>query len=119
NPYAVPPSYFSDDVIHSRLLFFGKHIKHAIVQDYELYPHVRDYYERVHVLPLACRTDQIPYAYPSVRNREPIVIHAPTNREFKGSEHVERAVADLKGHVSFRYQAVERMSHELAMKAYL
>lgn len=117
--YPIPPSYFTDERIHENLSFTSKYIKHAIVQDYELYPNVVDYYEHVHVLPLACRVQDFPYAYPLVSNRHPVIIHAPTNREFKGSAYIEKAIADLKQTQSFTYHAVEKMSHQQAMQMYL
>jgi len=119
NPYPLPNSYLMDEQIITRLKLLSTYIKHAIVQDYELYPYVSDYYEHVHILPLACRTDRIPFKYPRADNREPVIIHAPTNREFKGSEYVEKAVADLKGTVPFTYRVIEKMSHSEAMKQYL
>lgn len=119
NPYQIPPSYFTDERIHQNLVFTSRFIKHAIVQDYELYPHVADYYEHVHVLPLACKHEDIPVAYPSKDNRNPLIIHAPTNREFKGSEYVEKAITDLKRTKTFEYRAIEKMSHREALKTYL
>lgn len=118
NPYPMPPSYYSDDIIDERLRYFRQHIRHAIVQDYELYPHVSDYYEHVHVLPLACDVGAIPYVCPSAEQKSPIVIHAPTNRAFKGSEYVEKAIRELHGACSFTYQAVENTSHAEAMELY-
>jgi len=119
NPYPVPPSYMSDDNIVNRLKMLSTYIQHAIVQDYELYPHVSDYYEHVHVLPLACKVSDIPYAYPRTDITQPIIIHAPTNRAFKGSEYVEQAIEDLRGKVSFSYQTIEKTSHDEAMRKYL
>ncbi|OAB35280.1 hypothetical protein PMSD_13190 [Paenibacillus macquariensis subsp. defensor] len=119
NPYPIPPSYLTDEVIHNNLTYFSKYIKHAIVQDYEIYPHVTDYYEHVHVLPLACRHHSIPYAYPSPQNDNPVIIHAPTNREFKGSVHVEKAIGELKLTNKFNYITIENVNHQKAMQMYL
>jgi hypothetical protein len=119
NRYSIPPSYLSDDKIHARLQLLSRHIRHAIVQDYELYPYVSDYYEFVHVLPLACDTKEIPFRYPSMNGQKPVVIHAPTNKEFKGSGYIEQAIHELKGKHSFDYRRVERMSHAQAMDLYL
>lgn len=119
NPYRLPPGYFSDRKIHKRLTFFSEYIKTAIVQDYEVYPHVQDYYRHVHVLPLACDVSSIEAAYPNVGTVEPIIIHAPTDRDFKGSVYIEHALTMLSEHkFKFTYQPVEKMSHEAAMQAY-
>ncbi|CAG7623743.1 hypothetical protein PAESOLCIP111_02557 [Paenibacillus solanacearum] len=119
NPYPIPPSYHTDERIHENLTYISQYIKHAIVQDYELYPHVADYYEHVHMLPLACMHEEIPYAYPSADNKNPMIIHAPTNREFKGSAYVEKAIDDLKRTHAFTYRAIEKMNHQQAMQMYL
>jgi len=118
NPYPIPPSYYSDELIHDNLSFFSKYMKHAIVQDYELYPHVSDYYEHVHVLPLACEVKNIPYSYPSVSNSRPLIIHAPTNREFKGSAAIEKAIQDVKATRALEYRAIENMRHQEAIAEY-
>lgn len=119
NPYPIPPSYMTDEQIHDRLVFHTRYIRHAIVQDYELYPHVSDYYEHVHVLPLACNVKEIPYKFPKADNLNPVIIHAPTNREFKGSEYVERAIKDLKRTHNFTYTTIEKTNHQKAMEMYL
>lgn len=119
NPYPIPPSYATDETIHENLTFLSKYMKHAIVQDYEIYPYVTDYYEHVHVLPLVCDYQKFPYVYPSPDNLNPVIIHAPTNREFKGSYYIEKAVGELKLTHNFTYFAVENMSHQQAMKSYL
>lgn len=118
NPYPIPPSYLEDESIHQRLVFLSRYIDHCIVQDYELYPHVTGYYKHVHVLPLACKVGKITPRYPAPDNPVPVIIHAPTNREFKGSEYVEKAIRDLQGRYSFLYTAVEKKSHQEAMQLY-
>ncbi len=118
NPYELPSSYWSDEQIIARLKLLSRYIRHAIVQDYELYPHVSDYYEHVHVLPLACKVSAIPYANPKPSTRRPVIIHAPTNRDFKGSAYVEKAVQDLQGTAEFTFETIEKTSHQEAMRRY-
>jgi glycosyltransferase involved in cell wall biosynthesis len=118
NPYSLPSSYLSDQEIHRRLSFLSKYIDTAIVQDYEIYPYVKDYYTNIHVLPLACNINDFPAAYPDSRKQIPKIIHAPTNRDFKGSAYVEATIENLKQKTTFVYQAVEKMSHQKALQAY-
>lgn len=118
NAYKIPPSYLSDAAILERLTFFGRYVSHVIIQDYELYHHVKDYYEHVHILPLACEMDRFPYAYPPIDRAVPTIVHAPTNRAFKGSEYIEKAIADLRATRSFVYNTVENLSHQEALKRY-
>jgi glycosyltransferase involved in cell wall biosynthesis len=119
NPYSLPSSYLSDSDIHKRLSLLSKYIDTAIVQDYETYQYVKDYYKKVHVLPLACNVTDFPVAYPDAQNKMPKIIHAPTNRDFKGSVYVEAAVNKIKQKTSFTYHTVEKMRHDEALQAYL
>ncbi|WP_026478013.1 glycosyltransferase family protein [Alkaliphilus transvaalensis] len=119
NPYAIPSSYYSDDVIHKNLSFISQYISTAIVQDYEVYQYVKDYYKKIHILPLACKVKDIAVEYPKPNNKPIKIIHAPTNRNFKGSVYVDAAIIKLrKNAVNFVYQAIENMSHREAMQAY-
>ncbi len=119
NPYPLPPSYLSDEQIHERLVYMSRYIDTAIVQDYEVYPYVCDYYKHVHVLPLACDVSKFTPSYPSPDQQVPMIVHAPTNRAFKGSTYVEQAVERLKQRsVPFDYRAVEKLSNREALQIY-
>ncbi|RFB18182.1 glycosyltransferase family 1 protein [Bacillus sp. HNG] len=120
NPYPLPPTYYSDEEIHKQLTNLSEYIDTAIVQDYEAYQYVKDYYKIVYVIPLACNVEDFQVEYPSVENNVPLIIHAPTNREFKGSDYVEDAVNKLRDKGStFTYQFLEKMSHDKALLEYL
>ncbi|MBS4039938.1 MAG: hypothetical protein KGZ81_05000 [Flavobacteriales bacterium] len=119
NPYILPKNYMTDDQIHKSLAYISKYIQTSIVQDYEVFPYVKDYYQNVHVLPLACKVKAMPVAYPDINKKVLKVIHAPTNRSFKGSAFVEAAINKLQQNSNFIYQAIEKMSHNEAIKAYM
>ncbi|MBS4172215.1 glycosyltransferase [Bacillus sp. FJAT-49736] len=119
NPYPLPPTYYSDEEIDRQLSFLSQFIDVAIVQDYEAYQYVKDYYKKVYILPLACNLEDIEPAYPSVTNNDPLIIHAPTNRAFKGSEYVEKAIEKIKGKSTFSFRLLEKVSHEQAMQTYM
>lgn len=118
NRYQLPASYFSDDEIDRHLKQLSTYISTAIVQDFELLPHVADYYETVHVLPLACNTEEIVPSYPDPHRAIPVVMHAPTNRDFKGSAYVEQAMERLHPLAQFEYKLIEKMPHAKAMELY-
>lgn len=119
NPYPLPNSPLGDNEIDKKLTYLSKYINTAIVQDYEMYHYVKDYYKKVFILPLACNVDDFQAAYPDSQNHLPKVIHAPTNRNFKGTLYVEAAIEKLKKKACFVYQRVEKMNHHEAKKAYL
>lgn len=118
NPYQLPPTYYTDLQIDRQLKQLTKYIDTAIVQDYEAYPYVKDYYKKVFVLPLACNVEDFEVSYPSISNHKPTIIHAPTNRSFKGSDYVKLAIKKIQGKADFNYQMVEKMSHEKALAIY-
>ncbi|MBL4954593.1 glycosyltransferase family 4 protein [Neobacillus sp. OS1-32] len=118
NPYPLPPTYYTDEEIHKQLTFLSQYIDTAIVQDYETYPYVKDYYKNVFILPLACNVEEFEPAYPSVTNHHPVIIHAPTNRAFKGSDYVEAAMEQIQGKAPFTFKILEKMSHEKAIAEY-
>jgi glycosyltransferase involved in cell wall biosynthesis len=119
NPYPLPPSYFSDEEIHERLSEISKYIDTAIVQDYEVYPYVKDYYKHVHVLPLAIDIKKFTPSYPRKDQSEPLIIHAPTNREFKGTDYIDNAIEKLRGTKQFNYTLIEKMNHKEALDMYM
>ncbi|GAA0328769.1 hypothetical protein GCM10008967_19090 [Bacillus carboniphilus] len=118
NPYPLPPTYYTDEEIHNQLTKLSQYIDTAIVQDYEAYPYVKDYYKNVFVVPLACNIEKFKAVYPSPKNNNPLIIHAPTNREFKGSDYIEKAIEEIKGSNQFTYTVLEKMSHEKALAMY-
>lgn len=118
NPYVYAEDSPPDDVILERLTFFSSYIRHAIVQDYEVYAYVAPYYQHVHVIPIAINLDDFPLSMSSSPNRKPLIIHAPTNPAFKGTAYIEAAIDRLKGKYDFDYVRIEKMSHQEAAKMY-
>ncbi|TSB46082.1 glycosyltransferase [Alkalicoccobacillus porphyridii] len=119
NPYPLPPSYNSDESIHEKLKYLSKYIDTAIVQDYEMVPYVKDYYARVHVVPLICLADRFEVSYPAHDRVKPIIVHAPTNQAFKGTKHVHEAIEVLEQQgYQFEYKKIENVSHDQALEMY-
>jgi glycosyltransferase involved in cell wall biosynthesis len=117
NPYVnTDPS--SEEQIHEKLLAVSKYVSTAIVQDYEVIPYVSPYYKEVHVLPVAIDISKFAPAYPNPYKRNPLVLHAPTQPQFKGTDIIERAISQLQNEIPFQYQRVENMSHEAAKQLY-
>lgn len=123
NPYVNTESSFSEEEIERNLKFFAKHVSAAIVQDYELYPYVADYYaaegKKVHVLPRLFIPSSVPLQVsPISRTEPPLIIHAPTHREFKGTRFIIEAVEKLAKEVPLRFKLIEGISHTEAMALY-
>ncbi|MEW5758298.1 MAG: glycosyltransferase family 1 protein [Candidatus Omnitrophota bacterium] len=78
---------------------------------------------------LPTRTQFMPYAHIDLNGwkltgtdqimNNPLVVHAPTARKFKGTEYILHAVSRLKNEgVKFRFQLVENLSNNEAKKIY-
>jgi len=118
NPYVYTGDSPPEDTIRRTLSTLGQYISDAIVQDYEVLPYVEPYYRRVHVIPLAIELNRFSPVYPSITEKEPLVLHAPTNQAFKGTVHVEKAIMALRKELPFRYVRIEKMSHDEAVQIY-
>ena len=123
NPYVNAQCSFSDELIDRNLQFFAEHMEAAIVQDNELLPYVKDYYEQrgkpVYVLPRLIGLDGYePVFGGSESSDPPLVVHAPTQREFKGTAYIRAAVEQVSRDVPLRFKLVEGVSHAEAMDIY-
>jgi len=76
----------------------------------------------VHILPIAIDLDKFePMPEdPETRadGRKLLILHAPTNPEFKGTKPIEEAVRKLRGKYDFDYRRIEKMNHEEAIRLY-
>lgn len=98
--------------IRENLDILSKYIDHAFVQDYELYAYIQPYYKEIHVIPHTLDVNQILPTYPEVK-QAPLVVHAPTRRDLKGTDHIVKAVNQLKHEgLQFHFQLIEGMTYE-------
>jgi hypothetical protein len=118
NPYVYTGDSPPNEVIRERLTRLSRYIKHAIVQDYEVYEYVAPYYEQVHVVPIAIDLTAFPPEHQSAARSKPLVLHAPTNPDFKGTSHVENAIAELQKTHDFEYRRIQQLSHTQAIQLY-
>jgi hypothetical protein len=120
SPYLTDPcNPWPDHVMIERLKRLSEHIPTAIIQDFELYPYVKDYYNNIYVLPLAYPVASVQPVYPSINQVIPLIIHAPTQPGFKGTAIIEATLSSLwsQGFV-FEYKRIENMGNEQAMQLY-
>lgn len=117
NRYVYTGDSPANEVIHDRLTTITGLIKQAIVQDYEVYEHVAPYYDQVHVVPIAI---DLSFFEPveAVKKERPLILHAPTNPDFKGTKPIEEAIAELKRSYDFDYRRIEKLHHEEAIRLY-
>ncbi|CAM3644290.1 glycosyltransferase [Marinicrinis lubricantis] len=119
NPYAYTGDSPPPEQIEKSLKTVTSYIDYAVVQDYEVYPYVADYFKKVYVLPITMDVQSVQTFYPDEEQEVPLVIHAPTNPLFKGTEYVEKAISALQQEgVKFNYKRIEKMSNKEAISMY-
>lgn len=121
NPYAqFIEEYMDDAAVCERLSTQSKYLSACIVQDFEVVPYVSRYYNRVYVLPIAVDVEEVePKFFIGPMSEPPLIVHAPTSSDFKGTRYVEDVLNRLRAAgYEFRYERIERMPHEDAMRRY-
>ncbi|WP_233880808.1 glycosyltransferase family protein [Virgibacillus halodenitrificans] len=117
NPYVRTKPEWTEEKIKSNLSILSKYIDHAIVQDHELEEYISDFYKYVHVIPHAIDLNQFKPQYPPMKSASPLVVHAPTKRNLKGTESIIEAVNQLKAsNLPFDFKLIEGMDHQETMK---
>lgn len=121
NPYMRERNdYIGEETIISNLEQLSKIFDHAIVHDYELIPHIKEYYQNIHLIRHPIDLNQYLPIYPSQSNEEPLVVHAPSQRDVKGTEFILNAISQLRneGHNRFKFKLIENLRYEDALKTY-
>lgn len=118
NPYAYTGDSPPNEEIDKKLRVLSAYIKEAIVQDYEVYDYVKNYYKKVHVVPIAIDLSHFTPCYPSLDKEKLLILHAPTNPDFKGTSYIEKTIDQLKTKYDFEYKRIEKMNHEDVIKLY-
>lgn len=124
NPYVNAESSLPDEEIDRNLRYFASRVTAAIVQDHELLSYVEDYYaaegKKVYILPrlFDVHRRQPVYVKKETADRKILIVHAPTQRDFKGTEYINQAMEKLQAELPVRYQLVEHMPHADAWNMY-
>lgn len=116
NPY-IKVKTSDEAAIRGMLANLSRYIDHGIVADYELYIYIKDYYKNIHFIPQAIDLEKYPY-FPTEKKNKLLLVHAPTNPEFKGSKHIIDALEKLKPHYDFEFKLIQGMAHDEAKKWY-
>ena len=104
--------------IRHRISTVAKYIKTAIVGDYELYEYIQKYFEKVVIIRQALNIQDYKAAIPSLYKKIPLIVHAPSEKRFKGTEYVLQAISKLKEECDFKFKLVHGLNHEEAKNIY-
>jgi len=108
----------NDEAILRNIKYISKYVRTAIVADYELYAYIDGYFDRILIIPQAIKAEDYMPRFPSRENIKPRIIHAPTNKGYKGTEYILKAIARLSNEYDFEFTLVEGVKNDEAIAIY-
>jgi glycosyltransferase involved in cell wall biosynthesis len=119
NPYYHLAGYIKDDRRTSaQLRKLSRYLDMVVVSNYELLEHVEEYFSNIQIVRQAVNKDDFMPAYPSPEKKIPNIVHAPSDRDIKGTGIVIQAIEDLKKRYDFHFTLVHGFSHDKAKEIY-
>ncbi|MDQ1911284.1 glycosyltransferase [Paenibacillus sp. GD4] len=108
-----------EDEIKRKLEHLGSMIDHCVVADHELYQYVKGYHKHIHFIKQTIDLEKyMPDPRFKFRKKKPLVVHAPTSPEIKGTKFILQAVEELKSQYDFEFVLVQGKSHDEARQIY-
>jgi len=104
--------------IRQRISIVAKYIKTAIVGDYESYEYIQGYFKKIVIIRAALNIQDYKPTIPSLHKKIPLIVHAPSDKKFKGTEYILKAICKLKKEYNFRFRLIHGLNHEDAKKIY-
>ncbi|MFQ6585404.1 hypothetical protein [Priestia megaterium] len=117
NPYAIVKIQ-DEKLLLQRLKKVSQYIDTVIVPDYEMLEYVYGYFKKIYIIGISVDPLSISPIYPDVAKKKPIIIHAPSDRNIKGTEFINQAIENLKKTTDFEYIIVENMRNAQALELY-
>lgn len=116
NPYIRVKPEWTEEKIYKNIAILSNYIDHAIVQDHELEGYISNLYNHTHVIPHTVDVNQFNPQYPEGK-KAPLIVHAPTMRDLKGTEFILHAASELKRQgLSFQFKLIEGVSYDETMR---
>lgn len=117
-PYAKSKNEDELSILRN-IQYLANYIDDCIVADAELYEYIKDYYNRVHFVRQALDLSLYkPDPTFEFRKTKPVIVHAPTASDFKGTDNVNAVIEQLKLKYDLEYKLVQNLSHEEAKEVY-
>jgi glycosyltransferase involved in cell wall biosynthesis len=112
NPYAKVKNTNEEKIVEA-LKRGAQLTDHCTLRDMELHDHVAPYFKHVHIVPRSVDLDVLRFN-PETKNRRPLVVHAPTDVNIKGTQTIIDAVEKAKGSgIDFDFRLIAGMPHEV------
>ncbi len=119
NPYYQEPEINNSKKQIKRLKYWSKQTNEVIIADNSFDIFLEPYFNTIHITRQLVDTSLLKPVYPDVDRIVPKIVHAPTNRDTKGTIYIEKALESLRlKNIEFEYIQVENMTHDEAIKIY-
>ena len=118
NPYYVNSYDESDERSTALMKKIAKFVDVAIVGDYELHEYVSPFFKTTIVGSRRVDIKGVAPHYPSKDTKRPIIVHAPSQHAFKGTECIIQTVEMLRQDYEFEFILVHGRPYEEALKIY-
>ncbi|WP_337191392.1 glycosyltransferase family 4 protein [Virgibacillus salexigens] len=113
NPYVRVKPEWTEEKIYANIATLSNYIDHAIVQDPELECYISNVYEHTHIIPHTIDVRQFTPNYPDSNTSTPLIVHAPTSRNLKGTEFILNAVSTLKRKgIPLKFKLIEGYTYQ-------
>lgn len=96
----------------------SKYIDTAIVGSQELTLYIRDFFRRVIIVRQALELKNYVATVPSIHSKKPIIVHAPSDKNIKGTEYVLKAIDRLEREYDLEFILVHGIPHQQAKNIY-
>lgn len=118
NPYDIETEQGLTPRHQKLILSACKFADGIILHDDELIPYLPENHPPIFVVPLRIDPYDIAVSEQTYKNEKITIVHAPTNRQLKGSDYIEDAIHDLQQEIDINYVRVENMKRKEAFDIY-
>ncbi len=96
---------------------FSAHGFECLIPDFEMEPYLKkDLFPSFHRTKARIILSDFLPIYPEPRKQRPLIVHAPSRKEIKGTKSIIKAVDELKAHLDFDFQLIHGVPHANAIK---
>ncbi|MFD1551810.1 hypothetical protein DNU06_02070 [Putridiphycobacter roseus] len=115
--YALPPEKIAEQTTSMQRKFAEAGFETALCSDMQKYI-VPDVFNKCHVLRQRIAVKNLPKNYPLATQQKPVLVHAPSKKDVKGTHFVLKAIETLKAqNLSFEFKIIHNQTHEQAIEA--
>lgn len=121
NPFYNAPNVHvldNDDEKIKSMKRVSRYVKVAVVADYELFSYVAPFFEKTVIIPQTVDTQKFKPVFPKPGNLNPLIVHAPSRKNVKGTSYIEEAIARLRKKYCFDFFCLHQVKNEEVKEAF-